>query len=286
MSFVSALDEETISPCFGEEQTTIGCFGDEQLFFQSPDTINPNITFLSPSEGQLFGNMVEYIDIEFIFNVYDAQLDECRYNITGPLSFYNTTTCSNGINDFKLRFTKEGDYNISIISEDSSGNLNSDNIRFSIKEYDGPRTGGPGGTPGLPGYEYNKSIYCPVIKTFIIENTKEGNTTYNESKLERLTEKLISVFGQGVSEENVDSWINNYEELCINITGIIPDLEPTPTPEPTPDVKKSYLWLWILLGFIFGALILLFIQRRRIIKQYIIMLIKKEEEEDIEEELL
>ncbi len=104
----------------------------ETTFFNAGDTRNPSVTLLSPQNGTSF-NVSDVVEIAA--NVTDnLDLQTVRVNLTLPNGTVNVLTLSqfNSTDKFNVSFTipneLQGQYNITFIANDSTGNTNATTI--------------------------------------------------------------------------------------------------------------------------------------------------------------
>ena len=116
----------------------------------TPDTLNPNITINSPTEGQTLTSTNVTINISFSDNV---AVSYCSYNVTnssgGVIIENNTITCGTNSVEYQT-ISEDSNYVLTAFTNDTSGNINITNRTFSVDVPDtgGGNTGGSGGSGG------------------------------------------------------------------------------------------------------------------------------------------
>lgn len=260
---VSSFDEQTFISCGGDSETIIGCLGDQELFFLGFDIINPQISIIYPTDNLVITNVVTALyGLNVNFSLTETNPGLCWYTIDGGITNI-TIPCLDGYNDFIITITDFGDLTIDIFVSDISGNENSTQVNISISRYTGPESGG--GTTTDPSIrdtvdfkKYDRGTMCGKVSHFL--STYPNYTFENRQDL---INELAIVFGFRVSEEVLEEYLENYEELCV---------EPKPEePGEVPDKedKNKYFWFWIVLS----VLILLIV--------FIIIIISNRNEKEI-----
>jgi hypothetical protein len=186
------------------------------------DTINPLISIISPLEGYDIPNYVSGgLIIDINASVNDTNLDSCWYNVSGSQIISDTTfSCLNGYNAFSFILSTSGSFLVYLYTNDSANNLNYSSFNMTITLH--PEIGGGGGGSGTtPTYAtlMNKSEACKTVYYFIISHLTNNQLEYTKDELLNLTKK-ISIDVNPVTIANIESYISNYNILCLNLTNL------------------------------------------------------------------
>lgn len=118
LPFVSAFNEQLISPCFGDPQISSPCFtSNQQIFYFGKDFIAPVITLISPEQGTIKDSGV----IKFKFNPTDNNpLINCSLVYQGGIF----TTITSQI--------KDQENTIEVVGIDNQHPLYNDDLQWGI----------------------------------------------------------------------------------------------------------------------------------------------------------
>jgi len=217
------------------------------------DSTSPNVSIITPIDGYNIPNYVSgSLPIVVNYSVNDTNLDSCKYEVTGSQTIANTSTaCSNGYNTINLYLSVSGTFNVTVYSNDSAGNEESDTFYMTVSVYTGPQSGG--GASETPeeleeeDYDiYNKIIVCNKVDYFL----GLYGLNYTEDQFEALMNSLSIEFGMGMDTNVLTGYITDYDNLCLNIT----DDGTTLPDEPEEEKDDRIFW-----SIIIGAVILLII---------------------------
>lgn len=192
--------------------------GNDQFFIQnltfSVDTVKPNVTVISPTNGAIFTSL----SVNLFRNESDFSLATCQFDFTvgGATSPNKTIDCQN---NYVINFTSRDDYVFHYYAIDSSGNINTTTINFTITTADGVISTGLGG--GAISDKDEDSLKCnKTIKwTVLSEGNKERIDLFLKTGTTKPAETTIKLTNTGFKNLTINLECTNTgnKTFCENV---------------------------------------------------------------------